>query len=68
MLDIPDLRRRMRNPETRVRACLEFGDWFRGLCLTMGVELDTAARVGAIAAIGMEREFATREQKEGAAP
>lgn len=68
MMDIPDLRRRMCNPETRQRACIEVGDWFRDLCLLFGVEFDTAVQVGAIATYGLYRDLAKQEQKIEAKP
>lgn len=56
-----EIRKRLRNPETRVSAALEVGDWFRALCLLFDCETQTACRVGAEIAIGLDREFEQRE-------
>lgn len=57
-----DIRRRLRNPDTRVAAAIEFGDWFRDFCLMFDCEVETAVEVGAIIAKGLNKEFEKREQ------
>lgn len=61
MTNMLDLRERLADPATRTAAALEFGDWMRGLCLLFGSEFTTACRVGAIAAIGIEREWSKED-------
>lgn len=61
-MNTTDIRRRLRDPETRVDAAIEVGDWFRHMCLMFNCEVETACKIGAITAIGLNKEFEQREQ------
>lgn len=56
-MDVRDLRKRLADPATRNLAAIEVGDYFRDLCLIMGTELKTASKVGAVVAIGLDKEW-----------
>lgn len=56
MNDAEALRQRLADPKTRKDAAIEFGDWARDLCLFMGSEFRIACYVGAVIAIGIEKE------------
>lgn len=53
-----EVRRRLADPDTRVGAAVELGDWARDLCLLMGAELQTALNVGAALTLGLDVEWA----------
>jgi hypothetical protein len=61
-MNMQDIRKRLRDPETRAHAAIEFGDYFRDLCLMFDCEVDTAVNIGATIAKGLNREFEKREQ------
>lgn len=61
-MNMPDIRKRLRDPETRAHAAIEFGDYFRDLCLMFDCEVETAVTVGAEIAKGLNQEFEHREK------
>lgn len=61
-MNMSEVRKRLRHPDTRAGAAIEFGDYFRGLCLMFDCEVSTASKVGAVIAIGLVKEFEKREQ------
>lgn len=62
-MNMPLLRQRLRDPDTRAHAAIEFGDYFRDLCLMFDCEVETAAKVGAVIAMGLNAEFEKREME-----
>lgn len=65
-MNMPLLRQRLRDPGTRAHAAIEFGDYFRDLCLMFDCEVETAVKVGAVIAIGLNAEFEKREKEVSA--
>jgi hypothetical protein len=63
-MNMNEIRQRLREPNTRAQAAIEFGDWFRDLCLMFDCEVETACNVGAAIAMGLDKEFAERESNE----
>lgn len=59
-MNMPELRKRLRHPDTRVSAAIEFGDYFRDLCLMFDCEVEAAIKVGAVIATGLNAEFEKR--------
>lgn len=57
VLNEADLRQRLADPTTRTQAAIEFGDWCRALILLFGAETQTACKVGAVIAIGLDKEW-----------
>lgn len=61
-MNLPEIRQRLRAPDTRAHAAIEFGDYFRDLCLMFDCEVETAVKVGAVIAMGLNAEFEKRER------
>ena len=61
-MNMSDIRKRLRDPEARAAAAIEFGDYFRDLCLMFDCEVDTAVNIGAAIAKGLNKEFEQRER------
>lgn len=62
-MNIPEMRKRLRDPDTRAHAAIEFGDYFRDLCLMFDCEVETAINVGAVIATGLNAEFEKRDKE-----
>jgi hypothetical protein len=61
-MNMPEMHRRLRDPSERVHAAIEFGDYFRDLCLMFDCEMETACDIGAVIAKGLVREFEQRDK------
>lgn len=66
---IETIRRQLADPNERLGAALEMGEWARDLCIVMGVSLDTAFYVGGEFASGLLKEWSEdATEKEGGEP
>ena len=64
MTMLNDVHQRLRNPVSRQTAILEFADYWRGLILFFGGELETAANINRAITVGLERDLAALDAEQ----